>query len=90
MNLPEAQVAFKSFLETEGRRRKTIVKYIGILDRFIGFAKTQGIVNTKDVKLTLIDNHRAERGKSLSPKSMHHEGSLLKLFFAWCAERRTG
>lgn len=88
MLLSQAKTDFRAFLETEGRRPKTITKYTGILDRFITFAGERKASKLAAVDLSLIDKYREFRKPSLSPKSMHHEGALLKLFFAWCEERK--
>jgi hypothetical protein len=40
-----------------------------------------------DTDLKLIDKYRLFRKPDLSPKSMHHEGALLKQFLSWCVER---
>lgn len=78
---------FTEFHRAEGTRPKTISKYNGILTRFREFCGPLGIEYLSQVKLDVIDKFRAERKQTLSPKSMHHEGSLLKMFFNWCVER---
>ena len=78
---------FIGFHNTEGRRRKTVVKYQGTLRCFEEFAAQAGISLLSEVNLLMVDRFRAFRQTTLSPKSMHHEGSLLKSFFGWSADR---
>lgn len=92
--LADAQSAFQKSLETNGLRRKTIVKYVGILKRFVAFASESHVDSVANISMSLIDAYRAYRKngtkeqKGLSPKSMHHEAALLKLFLGWCKKRR--
>jgi hypothetical protein len=62
MSIEDARTAFQKSLETEGLRRKTIVKYIGILKRFGAYAKEAGIEAVADVKMSLIDRHKRPEG----------------------------
>jgi integrase len=87
MTLAAAATEFVLFSETEGRRRKTIVKQRGILNRFTVYAQDNQVRGLDDVDLRLIDKYRAFRKKKLRPKSMSNEGQLLKQFLGWCAER---
>jgi integrase len=80
-------VDFITFLKTEGRRRKTTVKYEGILKRFNQFAEEASATFISDVDLMLIDRYRAHRKPGLGENSMSYEGSLLKLFLGWCVDR---
>lgn len=80
--------AFVGFSETEGRRRKTIVKQRGILQRFTEFAQNNQVLTLAGVDMQLIDKYRAFRKPLLSTKSMSNEGQLLKQFLSWCAERQ--
>jgi integrase len=88
ITLTAASKEFVSFSETEGRRRKTVVKQRGILHRFVEFSNENQVRELADVDMRLVDKYRAFRKDSLSPKSMHNEGQLLKQFLGWCAERQ--
>ncbi|MDX1944032.1 MAG: tyrosine-type recombinase/integrase [Pirellulaceae bacterium] len=89
ISLTAAVEEYETFLKSEGRRRKTLTKYSGILRRKLGpFAAAQGIENLRDVSLRLIDQYRAEQAAKLSERSMHNEGVALKTFLGWCAERK--
>lgn len=87
MTFTEAIKAFIEFQETEGNRRKTIVRYRGILERFAEFMGTLEVRKLEKVTLPAFDKFRAFRKPKLSPKTMHHEGRIIKQFFAWCAKR---
>lgn len=88
MPVAEAISRFISFHETEGSQPKTVTKYRGILKRFQTFATSHKIDDLEKISLDLIDRYRESRKPNLSPKSMHLEGSLLKLFLTWCTERQ--
>ncbi|HWB14008.1 MAG TPA: hypothetical protein VG826_32570 [Pirellulales bacterium] len=86
--LAEAVDAFVRHRETEGRRRKTVVKYRGFLESFVAFACAHGITKPSDVTALQIDEFRAQRRPTHSPKSMHNEGVMLKCFFRYCRVRK--
>ncbi len=88
VSLIDAAKEFVAFSETEGLRRKTVVKQRGILTRLTDFATEMGIQRLVDVDLRLIDRFRAFRKLTLKPKSMSNDGQLLKQFLEWCAERK--
>ncbi len=73
--------------DTEGTRRKTRVKYRGILIRFCDYAEGQSVYFVGSVNMSLFDKYRAHRKPVLSAKSMHHEGATIKSFLSWCADR---
>jgi len=79
---------FLAYLETEGRRPKTLKKYRGILENFAGFSETQDLRRLVDVDMRIIDRFRAHRKPLIGRKSMHHEGVLLKGFLEWCRQRK--
>lgn len=76
------------FLETEGRRKKTTVRYRGILTTFESFAARQNVLTLQQVSAVVIDRYRAERRQVLAPKSMRNEAVLMKSFFDWCKQRK--
>ena len=86
--ITEATDDYIRYLETEGRRRKTTVRYRGILKVFQQFAASADVELLQQVSPVLIDAYRAGRKKLLAPKSMRNEGVLLKSFFRWCQQRR--
>ena len=88
ITLVQAALDFVEYSRTEGRRRRTITKQRGILDRFIEVASASGVEDLTDVSLLLIDQFRSKRKKKLSATSMTNDGRLLRQFLAWCAERQ--
>jgi integrase len=78
-----------TYLRTEGRRRKTLVKKEGFLKRkFLPFAKAYGAAELSEITMRVIDLYRESQSKTLSRRSMHNEGVMLKTFFGWCGERK--
>lgn len=89
VGLTAAIEEYETYLKSEGRRRKTRTKYLGILrGKFAMFAASMGVENLCDITLRLIDQYRAEQAAELSERSMHNEGVALKTFLGWCAERK--
>jgi integrase len=86
--IADAIEAYLTYLETEGRRRKTTVRYRGILSIFNEFSTSRGAKLLAQITVTLVDQYRAERKKVLAPKSMRNEAVLLKSFLKWCRQRR--
>jgi integrase len=93
MSLDDARQHFLAVKEADGRQRKTLVKYGGILRGFIEFARGQGVERVDQSTLVLFDRFRqmrraaVVRGRPLSDKQMHIEGVVIKQFFAWCCAR---
>ncbi len=85
--IAKASDAYIQALQTEDRQPKTLTRYRGILQVFREFVEENGVVNIAQVTPELVDQYRAERKKSLKPKSMLNEGTLLKSFFRWCVQR---
>jgi integrase len=87
-NAADASKEFIAFLRTEGRRSKTIVKYEGILRKFVEFIGQSNVGVLSNVTLALVDAYRETYQPVLGERSMHFEGSLLKRFFSWCVDRQ--
>lgn len=87
MTIRQASTLFIAFHETEGTRRKTVVKYRGILNNFASFAECEGVSQVSDVDQLLVDRFREFRKRKIGPTQMRHDGSLLKAFLGWCVER---
>ncbi len=88
MTIRQAADEFLDYLETEKRRPKTRKKYRGILLNFASFSELGNVERLADVDMRLIDKFRAHRKPLVGPKSMHHEGVLLKGFLGWCRQRK--
>lgn len=87
VNISTATEDFITYHRTEGRRQKTLVKYQGILKRFIEFAAKADVTQLARADLSFVEKYRTFRQPDLSKKSMSNEGGLLKSFFGWCVER---
>jgi integrase len=85
--ITKAIADFINYLKTEGRRRKTLTKYQGIVRTFAEYAAGQGVDQIEAVDLPLVDKYRAFRKPTLSARSMSNEGGALKRFLAWCLKR---
>lgn len=83
-----AIIEYIDYLQTEGRRGKTTVRYRGILTAFSKYAAKNNVVTLKQVSIQLIDGYRSARKLELAPKSMRNEGVLLKSFLEWCRQRK--
>ncbi|MDA1055274.1 MAG: site-specific integrase [Planctomycetota bacterium] len=86
--IDEAIDDYIKYIETEGRRSKTTVRYRGILSVFSAFSAHQGVKLLAQITTILVDQYRAERKKVLAPKSMRNEAVSLKSFLKWCKQRR--
>ena len=73
---------------TEGLRPKTVKKYATLLQAFSAFAGAHGAKFLSHVTPELVDQFRAERKTTLSPKSMRNDAVTLKGFFRWCQQRK--
>ena len=86
--MAQAIEEYINYLETEGRRPKTLQKYRGILTNFASFAELQNVSQVSGVDMRLIDQFRTHRKALIGAKSMHHEGVTLKGFLEWCRQRK--
>jgi hypothetical protein len=57
IEISKAKQDFINFHNTEGRRRKTVVKYEGILRCFAEFAAKENVTRLGDVDLLLVDKY---------------------------------
>jgi integrase len=79
---------FLEFQKTERKRAKTRTKYNGLFKKLVAFAQTQGVTQTSEIDLSLIDRFRSARAKEVGDRSLHNDGVMLKFFFSWCVERQ--
>ena len=75
------------YLETEGRARKTIVRYRGELMTFCEYCRSQRVLRLAQITPTLYDRFRAERRQDHCLRTMYHEGMVAKQFLKWCVSR---
>lgn len=84
----QACVDYLSYLETEHRARKTLVKYRGILDTFITFLELQRVSRLAQFTVTHFDRFRASRKPTHHPKTMYTEGVVIKQLLKWARSRK--
>jgi len=78
---------YLTHLKTEGRARKTIVRYRGELNSLAEFLATRKATKLSQITTSLVDAFRADRKKDHSDASMYHEGVVAKQFLQWCVSR---
>jgi integrase len=88
MLLRQACDDYLSYLETEHRAKKTLVKYRGILDNLVAFLEQQRVTRLAQVTVTHFDRFRAWRKPSCHPKTMYTEGVVIKQMFKWARSRK--
>lgn len=80
--------AYLDYLTSEGRARKTIVRYRGELDGFCDFSKSQRVTQLSQITIVLFDKYRADRKKVHAERTVHHESVVVKQWLKWCKQRR--
>lgn len=88
VKLEDAKQAFRKFHESETTRRRTYVRYDGILSIFLEFAAVAKVHYLDQIDLKLVDRFRAKRRPEIGDGTMYHEGATLKRFLTWCVERK--
>ena len=84
----EACDAYLSYLTTERRAKKTLVKYRGILDNLVAFLGQQRVTRLAQVTVSHFDRFRAWRKPGCHPKTMYTEGVVIKQLFKWARSRK--
>ena len=85
--LSEVAESYREYLKTEGKSRKTIIKYLGVLEELDRFLSTRRSRRVDRITMSDIDAYRAHRRKTLAPATMSFEGNFLKQFFEWAKQR---
>lgn len=88
MTIVNAIERYLTFLQTERRARKTIVRYRGELETFRDFCNGRRIWNLGQIKLSVFDDFRRFRLESVSERTLYHEGIVCKQFLKWCMSRQ--
>jgi integrase len=86
--MQETVADFIKFKETEGRSRKTIVRYKGILSVLETYLHDQGVTRLSQFTAVWFDKFRALRKINHSKKSMSTEGMVIKGLFRWAESRK--
>src|SRR5215831_11083743 len=87
VSVRQAAADYLTFLGTEGRARKTLVKYRGILDTLAAFLDCHQLTRPAQFTATTFDRFRAARKDDHHPKTMYCEGVVIKQFLKWCKSR---
>ena len=78
---------YLAYLETEGRARKTVVRYRGELTALCDFLEAHRASRLVQVTPLLFDHFRAARKQDHSARTLYHEAVVAKQFFEWCRTR---
>lgn len=88
MTVSQACMDYLSYLQTEGRAPRTLVKYRGILVIFAEFLQHHRAIHLAQFSALLFDRYRAMRKIDHHAKTMYTEGVVVKQFFKWCVSRK--
>lgn len=80
--------AYIDYLTSEGRARKTIVRYRGELEGFRHFCQSHRVTRLAQITLTLFDKYRANRKRIHADRTVHHESTVVKQWLKWSRQRR--
>lgn len=85
----EAAVAkYLDYLESEGRARRTIVRYTGELNGFREFCAERQVVQLGKITMLLFDEYRKNRREIHAERTVFHESVVVKQFLKWCRLRK--
>jgi integrase len=87
ITLGDAVERYLRCLETEGRARKTLVRYKGELEALCAFVEGQGVTRLSGLTLALFDDFRGQRRRDHARVTMFHEGIVAKQLMKWCISR---
>jgi len=74
-------------LKTEGRARKTIVRYRGELYALRDFQRSKKKKLLRQISPILFDQFREIRKRDHTLLTLYHEGTVCKTFLYWCVSR---
>ena len=72
---------YVTYLETEGRARKTVVKYRGVFALFLDYLAGQRVTHLRQVTAGHLGRYRAERKQTRHQKTIYCEGVIIKQLF---------
>ena len=79
---------YLAYLKSEGRARKTIVRYRGELNAFCDFCHVLRIHRLGQVTMLLFDDFRADRRQIHAERTVFHESVVVKQWIKWCKTRK--
>jgi integrase len=88
VSVRQAADDYLAFLTTEGRARKTLVKYRGVLDTLVAYLTVHKAPRLTQLTAAMFDGFRASRKSDHLPKTMYCEGVIIKQFVKWCRSRK--
>ncbi len=88
VTIAETVDAYIEYLETEGRARRTIVKYRGIFNTLLEFLREQGTTRMGQFTATHFDKFRTHRKQDHHLKTLYTEGIVVKQLFRWARKRK--
>jgi integrase len=88
VSVRQAAGDYLTYLRTEGRAYKTLVKYRGILDTPVAFLEGHRAARLGQFTASLFDRFRTHRAGGLRPKTLYTEGVVIKQFLRWAKSRR--
>jgi len=88
VTIAESMDAYVEHLQTEGRARKTIVKYRGIFGVLLSFLRESGVTRMGQFTAIHFDRFRAHRKQDHHLKTLYTEGIVIKQFFRWARRRK--
>ena len=88
VSLRDAGDEYISFLETEGRARKTIVKYRGVFVKLFDYLAELRVTRLSQMLPGHFDRYRSVRKQTCKEKTLYTEGVICKQFFRWAKSRK--
>lgn len=79
---------YMTSLKTADRARRTLVKYRGVLDRFVEYLAGHRITRLGQVTIGHFDAYRAKRRDERHRKTVYNEGVIVKQLFKWAKTRK--
>ena len=79
---------YLAFLHTEGRAKKTLVKYRGVLNNLVVFLTAHRASLLTQLTAAMFDRFRASRKPDHHVKTLYCEGVIIKQFIKWCKSRK--
>jgi len=81
--------AYEAYLRTEGRAKRTLVRYHGVLQRFYELAESRGVVRLDQIRPHLMDEYRSNRHKlGRAPKTIFNESITVRQLLRFAYSRR--
>jgi integrase len=88
VDVADAYDQYLTYLMTENRAKKTLVKYRGVFENFTSFLAKNGVTKLGQVTALHFDRFRASRTGVKHSKTLYTEGVILKQLFRWAKTRK--